>query len=140
LDNIPSSFTNQQKRQTRHTLREKLKEHHYAWNNPPFQPSQYELIFINRTTSTETLIKLDDAINQSNIFTLDTESINIPYQPNQPALIQLQIVCSENSSSPSTRIHANSKIYLNNYLTKKKIFIWGEIDQFIQPESNSLIN
>jgi hypothetical protein len=97
------------------------------------------------------LIKLDDAINQSNIFTLDTESINIPYQPNQPALIQLQIVCSEISSiivlveiHHLPQVHQQEFMIIRNLFkslfNKKKIFIWGEIDQFIQPESNSLIN
>ncbi len=73
----------------------KLKEHRYASTYPPIESSPYELVFVNRTTTEKTLTKLNDAIINSELFTLDTESAIIPYQPNKPSLIQLQIITSE---------------------------------------------
>ncbi|CAF4282945.1 unnamed protein product [Rotaria magnacalcarata] len=48
--------------------------------------------FINYNTSEQTLQHLIEAVKNSTSFTLDTESVCIPYQPNKPALIQLQVI------------------------------------------------
>ena len=79
-------------------LRKKLKEHRYASTYPPFEPSPYEMIFINHTTTENTLIELNDAIIGSDIFHLDTKSTIILYQPNKPSRIQFQIITWEISS------------------------------------------
>ena len=97
LNHMPSSFTNKRKRELRHELNKVLKEHKYASTYSPFQPTGYELIFVNRTTSTNTLVKLDTKIKETHIFTLDTESITRKFQSNIQALLQLQL-CSETSS------------------------------------------
>jgi hypothetical protein len=98
LKQIPtSSFTNKRKRELRHELNKVLKEHEYASTYSPFEPTGYEIIFVNRRTSIDTLITLDTKIKQTNIFTLDTESIIRRFQSNVPALIQLQL-CAEPSS------------------------------------------
>ncbi|CAF1481138.1 unnamed protein product, partial [Rotaria sp. Silwood1] len=49
-------------------------KHYYASNYPPFEPSPYELIFINYRTTEETLTQLIKIINSSTLFIMDTES------------------------------------------------------------------
>ena len=95
LSHVPNKFTNKQKQTFCRNINKKLKEHLYASHYPPFESSPHERIFVNRTTTEKTLIELNDAIINSEIFTLDTESTIIPYQPNKPSLIQLQIITSE---------------------------------------------
>ncbi len=92
LNNMSSSFTNKRKSELRHELNKVLKEHKYASTYLPYEPTGYEVVFVNRITSINTLITLD-----TKIFTLDTESITRKFQSNVPALIQLQL-CSETSS------------------------------------------
>jgi hypothetical protein len=65
LKQIPtSSFTNKRKRELRHELNKVLKEHEYASTYSPFEPTGYEIIFVNRRTSIDTLITLDTALIQ----------------------------------------------------------------------------
>jgi hypothetical protein len=97
LNNMPSSFTNKRKSELRHELNKVLKEHKYASTYLLYEPTGYEVVFVNRITSINTLVTLDTKIKKTKIFTLDTESIARKFQPNVPALIQVQL-CSETSS------------------------------------------
>ncbi|CAF4110622.1 unnamed protein product [Rotaria sordida] len=64
-------------------------QHYYALNYPPFEPSSYELIFINYRTLEETLIQLIKIINSSTLFIMDTESVSCTdIQENNPWSIQ----------------------------------------------------
>jgi hypothetical protein len=92
LDNMPSSITGKNRHNRRATLKKKLTEHTYASQYPPFTPLSHHRYYINRSTTENTLRELIHAAEVSTIFTLDTESIGIYQQPNQPALIQLQIL------------------------------------------------
>ena len=98
LNHVPNSFNSKQKQNFCRNMKKKLKEHRYASSYQPFEPFPYELIFVNRTTTEKTLMKLNDAIINSKIFTLDTESTIVPHHPNKPSLIQIQIIRSEISS------------------------------------------
>ena len=73
-NNLPSSLPTKTRRNFRQIFRIKLVEHKYASIYPPFQPSPYELLFINYQASEETLIHLIDKVKHSITFTLDTES------------------------------------------------------------------
>ncbi|CAF1375006.1 unnamed protein product [Rotaria sordida] len=73
-------------------------QHYYALNYPPFEPSSYELIFINYRTIEETLIQLIKIINSSTLFIMDTESVCAYKKPNKPALIQVQIITHQLNS------------------------------------------
>jgi hypothetical protein len=101
-----------------------LKEHYYASHYPPFEPLPYELIFVNRTTTERTLLKLVHAVNDSTLFTLNTEAVGILHQPNQPALIQLQIILSALSS-------LIKKLFDLLFQPDENIYIWGQIDELI---------
>jgi len=103
------------------------------------------IVFVNRTTPIDTLIKLNIKIKETNIFTLDTESVSRKFQSNLPALIQLQL-CSEPSSIIIIEVQhlpkQNEKefqliknLFNSLFIKEKKIFIWGEIEElkeFIQ--------
>ena len=80
---------------TRKKLKKMLTEHKYASKYPPFTPLSHRRCFVNRTTSENTLLDLIRSAEIAPIFLLDTESTPIPYRPNEPALIQLQIVPPE---------------------------------------------
>ncbi len=80
LKHIPSSLTDKRKRELRHELNKVLKEHKYASTYLPFEPTGYEIVFVNRKTSIDTLIALDIKTKQTNIFTFDTESITIIFR------------------------------------------------------------
>ena len=143
MEHLPISFTDQQKRSFCRTMQKKLKEHRYASTYPPFQPLPYQLYYVNRTTTEHTLMKLNDHINNSNLFTLDTEAVNILHQPNKPALIQLQIILSQSSSimvfvetchlprldQPQFTLIKN--LFKSLFQQIKTIFIWGDIDELI---------
>ncbi|CAF1481876.1 unnamed protein product [Rotaria sordida] len=92
LKSIPSSITGKHRQNLCRIFKKQLKEHEYTSTYPPFIPLSHKLFFINYATTEQTLIHLIETINISNIFTLDTESICIYKQPNQPTLIQLQII------------------------------------------------
>ena len=86
------------KRRCSRGLNKQLREQKYASTLPLFQPTNYEIIFINRTTSIEKLTELNQQINQTKIFMMETESINVKFQPNIPTIIQLQM-CFETMST-----------------------------------------
>ncbi|CAF1102795.1 unnamed protein product [Rotaria sordida] len=104
----------------------------------------YHLVFINRTTTERTLIKVNNIITNSKLFTLDTESTSILHQPNKSSLIQIQIIQSEYSSiilivevchlpSPDQPPFTLIKILFDLlFQPDKKIYIWGEIDELIK--------
>ena len=141
LNNIPSSIIGKSHRHLRRTFRKKIHEHDLASRYPPFQPLNHKQIFINYRTTEETLFHLIEATNNSNLFTLDTESICVYKQPNKPALIQLQIMLSnlfsyviliEVCHLPRTYEPTFQLIQqLFNYLfdSNKTIYMWGSINE-----------
>ena len=92
LNNIPSKMKGPARQHLRQMLKKKLKEHRYASTYQPFIPSPHKIFFINYATTEATIIHLMETIITSNKFIVDTESIPVLYQPNIPALIQLQIL------------------------------------------------
>jgi hypothetical protein len=152
LKQIPtSSFTNKRKRELRHELNKVLKEHEYASTYSPFEPTGYEIIFVNRRTSIDTLITLDTKIKQTNIFTLDTESIIRRFQSNVPALIQLQLCAEPSSIVIIIEVHhlpeQNKKefqliqnLFNSLFVEENKILIWGEIKELEQFTQFNLFN
>jgi hypothetical protein len=146
LNNIPSSFTNKRKSQLRRELNKVLKEHKYASTYLPYEPTAYEVVFINRTTSINTLVSLDTKIKETKIFTLDTESITRKYQSNVPALIQIQLCKEPSSIVIIVEVHHLPKqnkqefqliknLFDSLFIKQNTIFIWGEIEElekFIQ--------
>jgi hypothetical protein len=143
LKNIPKPCVTQQQQNYQKILQKKLKEHYYASNYAPFESSPHEIIFINRVTTKETLIRLIQIVNDSKIFTLDTESVRILHESNKPALIQLQIITSETFSIiliiearhlPRIDQHEFQlikKLFDLLFQSNKTIFIWGTIDELI---------
>ncbi|CAF2236173.1 unnamed protein product, partial [Rotaria magnacalcarata] len=117
-------------------------EHEFASRFPPFQPYHYQQYFFNYDTSEQTLQHLIEAVKNSTSFTLDTESVCIPYQQNKPALIQLQVI-QENLFSYIILIEVCHLPYENTekfelirelfgYLfdPNNDIYVWGSIDEF----------
>lgn len=141
LAHIPKSFTALQRKSFERTIRKKLKEHDYASTYQPFEPLPYELVFINRTTEIETLTRIINLIDDTTLFTLDTESTNILHQPNKPSLIQLQALQQETNSTiifievchlPLSNDYRFTLIkQLFNVLLQpsKIIYTWGEITE-----------
>ncbi len=95
-------------------------------------------MFVNRITSINTIVTLNTKIKETKIFTLDTESIARKFQPNVPALIQLQL-CSEASSiviivevqhlpkQNQKEFQLIKNLFNSLFIKENKIFIWGEI-------------
>ena len=140
LDDMPTSWNTKRKRGYRRELNKQLREHHYASSLPLFQPTDYELIFINRITSIETLTQLNQQINQTKIFTMDTESINKKFQPNIPTLIQIQMCFETMSKILIVEAHhlpkKNQQEFnlIRNLFTSllkrdKQLFIWGDVNE-----------
>ena len=140
LDDMPTSWNMKRKRGYRRELNKQLREHHYASSLPLFQPTDYELIFINRITSIETLTQLNQQINQTKIFTMDTESINKKFQPNIPTLIQIQMCFETMSKILIVEAHhlpkKNQQEFnlIRNLFTSllkrdKQLFIWGDVNE-----------
>jgi hypothetical protein len=141
LDNIPSSITGKQRQQLRQTFKKKLKEHKYASTYEPFTPLAYKLFFINRATDEQTLNRLIETVNNHDKFTLDTESTCIPKKPNEPALIQLQILRPNSTSyvifievrhlpaSTTNTFKLIQKFFDVLFCSTKKIYIWGCTDE-----------
>ncbi|CAF1177822.1 unnamed protein product [Rotaria sordida] len=139
--NIPKSITGQAQKNLQQVYRKKLMEHYYASHYPPFEPSPYELIFINYRTTEETLIQLIKIIKSSTVFIIDTESVGVYKKPNKPALIQVQIVTRElNSYILLIEVHHLPRSHVPTFLliqqlfellfqTKNTIYVWGEIDE-----------
>jgi hypothetical protein len=140
LNNIPSSITNKRKSELRHELNKVLKEHKYASTYLPYEPTEYEVVFVNRTTPIYTLVTLDTRIKETKIFTLDTESITRKFQSKVPALIQIQL-CSETSSiviiievhhlpkQNQKEFQLIQNLFNSLFIKENKIFIWGEIEE-----------
>lgn len=141
LNHIPQSFIAQQRHNFQRVVKKKLKEHAYASKFSPFTPTHYEIVFVNRTTTIETLHKLINLVDRSILFTLDTESTNIRYQSNKPSLIQLQVIQSDDDSKilfvevchlPRNDQYTFTLIkQLFHILLQpgKTIFTWGELDE-----------
>ncbi|CAF1441002.1 unnamed protein product [Rotaria sp. Silwood1] len=140
-NNIPNSITGQARRNIKQVYRKKLNEHYYASNYPPFEPSPYELIFINYRTAEKTLIQLTKLINSCTLFTIDTESITVYKKPNKPALIQIQIITRElNSYILIIEVHhlprphvptfyLIQQLFESLFQPKNTIYVWGVIDE-----------
>jgi len=86
------SATGKTRQNLRAEYRKKLHEHKLASKYPPFQPLPYQQFFINYATHELTLLHLIETVQCSKKIILDTESINIINQSNEPALIQLQLI------------------------------------------------
>lgn len=141
IEHIPLSFTTEQRWTFQRVIKKKLKEHQYASRISPFEPSYFDLIFINRTTSTNTLNRLIDLVTGSSWFTLDTESINVLHQPNVPCLIQLQILQSEEISTilifefrhfprrDQQRFQLIQQLFDVLLQSTKIIFMWDNLDE-----------
>lgn len=141
LNHIPKWFTTQQRQDFQRTIKKKLKEDEYASKFPRFTPTNYEIIFVNRTTTIETLTQLINLIDHSTFFTLDTESTNIPRQPNKPSLIQVQILQPDDNSKiifieacflPGSDQYTFTLIKQLFYVLlqpKKIIFTWGDLNE-----------
>lgn len=146
LNHLSNSLTTKQKRSIRHNLKKQLQEHNYASKYPPYQPTSYGIIFINRTTTTDVLIRLDQEIKEAEKFMLDTESVMVKFKPNVPALIQIQIYSPTSSTIMIIEVHhlPNQqqqefrliKNLFQSLLTRKnQIFSWGginELNEFLQ--------
>ena len=95
----------------------------------------------NRTTSENTLFDLIRSAEIVPIFLLDTESTPIPYRPNEPALIQLQIVPPEKTPTivlvevnHLPPVDSASFGLIQEFFTialnpEKEIYSWGSIDE-----------
>lgn len=142
-NNIPKSITGKPRRNLRAVFGKKLHEHELASTYPPFQPLPYQQFFINRSTHELTLLHLIESVQSTKMFTLDTESINIPYQPNKPALIQIQLILPTSYSYvifvevwhlPREREPTFEliKLFFNTlFHPDKKIYMWGLPDELI---------
>ena len=134
LDENPS-------KNTRRKLRKRLTEHEYASKYPPFSPLSYDQRFVNRTTSQNTLVDLIRRAEEASIFLLDTESTTVPYHPNEPALIQLQIVSDKQipivlivevkhlppiGSEPFDSIKELFRITLDH---RNEVYTWGQLNE-----------
>ena len=126
---------------TRKKLKKMLTEHKYASKYPPFTPLSHRRCFVNRTTSENTLLDLIRSAEIAPIFLLDTESTPIPYRPNEPALIQLQIVPPEKTPTivlvevnHLPPVDSASFGLIQEFFTialnpEKEIYSWGSIDE-----------
>ncbi|CAF3398651.1 unnamed protein product [Rotaria sp. Silwood2] len=137
LQHISTPVTSKSQRNLRKHLRNRIKEHDLAMQFPPFEPLPHIPYFINRITTEACLCQVIQAATASLEFTIDTESINIYKQTNQPALMQLQIFLPHNSSFvlliemyhlPNENnicfklIHELFKIVFSQ---NKQLYIWG---------------
>ena len=141
IERIRRQLENQITGNARRRLKKKLIEHHYATHLHPFTPFPHHHFYLNRFTNDQTLREIIDAAEIASRFTLDTESVNVFQQPNRPALIQIQILRSDEpsfvlileinhlpleTSETFQQIRHLCRIVLDS---RKKIFIWGSIDE-----------
>ncbi|CAF1115710.1 unnamed protein product [Rotaria sordida] len=141
FNNTPSTITGKPRQHLRAIFREKIHEHELASRYPPFEPLSYKPFYINCKTTEQTLIHLIETINDSDLFTLDAESICIPKKPNEPALIQLQIIQKNLFSyvifvevRHLPNMHERTFILIQElfvalFNSNKNIYIWGSIDE-----------
>ncbi|CAF1248707.1 unnamed protein product [Rotaria sordida] len=141
FNNTPSTITGKPRQHLRAIFREKIHEHELASRYPPFEPLNYKPFYINYKTTEQILIHLIEAINDSDLFTLDTESICIPKKPNEPALIQLQIVQKKLFSyvifvevRHLPNMHEQTfiliqELFVSLFSSNKNIYIWGSVDE-----------
>ena len=137
---------------TRKQLKKTLTEHHYATKYPPFAPLTHQHRFLNRCTSTNDLEDLIRHAETSRIILMDTESKIVHYQPNQPALIQLQILPVDeipivvivevhhlppNGSETFELMRRFFGIILSS---NKEIYSWGSIGELAQFAQFGLFN
>jgi len=145
-DRIAKSKNKKRRQSTNRKANKQIQEKHYSSTYPAYTPTYYNILFINRKTTIEELVAIREQIQKTSIFTLDTESTTVRYQPNIPTLIQVQ-VCT---SAPSTIIILEAqhlptqqqqefqliqKIFDDILQPSNKIFSWGgiiELNNFIQ--------
>lgn len=137
---MSKSRSTKRKRGYRRGFDKQLREHNYATTLPLFQPTNYEIVFINRTTSIEKLTELNQRINQTKTFMMDTESINEKFQPNIPTIIQLQM-CFETMSmilivethhlpeKNQPEFNLIRKLFSSLLKRDNRIFVWGDINE-----------
>ena len=98
LNRIEKSPKSKQSRNRRQHLNKKLDEHHYATNHEPFISLPHQLRFVNHTTSSRSLQQLIEMAEACSEILIDTESIIVPHRRNEPALIQVQLVLTDQPS------------------------------------------
>ena len=138
LNRIEKSQKSKQSRNRRQHLNKKLDEHYYATNHEPFIPLPHQLRFVNHTTSSRALQQLIEMAEACSEILIDTESINVPHQRNEPALIQVQLVLTDQPSMIilSELFHLPPQDHLHFQMIKrlfgiifnpmKHIYLWGE--------------
>jgi hypothetical protein len=137
LEQIPTPTENKQQTNLRKRLKKQLKEHEYVTECRPFDPLPHIQYFINRITTKECLYQLIQAATVSLEFTIDTESINIYRERNDPVLMQLQIFLPHNSSfilliemyhlpdQNDARFKLIQHLFRIVFSQNKQIYIWG---------------
>ncbi|CAM4937220.1 unnamed protein product [Rotaria socialis] len=80
LENITAIVTGRPRQNLLNKLKKKLYEHEFASRFPPFQLYHYRQYLISYNTSEQILQHLIEAVKNSASFTLDTESVCIPYR------------------------------------------------------------
>ncbi|CAF3320430.1 unnamed protein product [Rotaria sp. Silwood2] len=139
LNNVPSSLTGKPRQDFRQMLKKKLKEHKYASMYPPFEPFPYFIYHLNYSTSTDTLNQIVQMAATSEIFILDTESVNVYQTTNKPVLIQIQILFPHNLSAVlifemcnlppdhSFQFHLMKTFFQKLLDNTKTIYIWDAV-------------
>ncbi|CAF1575156.1 unnamed protein product [Rotaria magnacalcarata] len=134
---IPATSTTKLQNNLRKRLTKQIKEHECALNYTSFVPFPYISYFINRTTTESCLHQIIKAATSSTEFTIDSESITIFKQRNQPALLQLQILLPYFTSfallievhhlpnENSTTFKLIRQLFEIIFSMDKKNYIWG---------------
>ena len=141
LNNIPEGITGQRRKNLRQELKNKLDEHHYAIQYPPFTPLPHTTFFINHDTAEKTLFHLIGITIISNIITIDTESVCVFQQTNRPALMQVQIIPPNTISyvilvevchlprETTNKFKLVQQLFDEIFNSNKRIYIWGNTDE-----------
>lgn len=147
INNIPSHITGKQRRTIHNKLRKQIHEHELASRYPPFEALDYKEFFINYKTAPQTLQHLINITSISKFLILDTESVTIYQQPNEPALIQVQMVIPNSPSyivfievhhlpnTNSSSFFLVQEFFTSLFTLNNTIYIWGprkELESFIK--------
>ena len=141
LGNIAPGITGRKRQNIRRQLKEKLLEHEYASQYPPFSPPPHEHVFVNRLTTNTVLERLIEAARNTNTFTMDTESVGLHGQLNRPALVQLQILSDQEPSTVaiveclhlpltnSRTFELTRRLFSIAFHEGNTIYTWGTIEE-----------
>lgn len=141
IDHIPTNITGRRRQNLRRCFKKKIVEHEFASKFPKFEAPPHEKFFINRTTSESTLMQLIEQIQLSSTFTLDTESVEVVRSNNRPALIQVEIIITDQRSSimlvemwhlppqTSSKFDLTKRLFYELFQPNKNLYIWGKMDE-----------